>query len=278
MARNATYTENLNLTKDNEDEFYNINILNENLDKIDKAIGDNTSQLNALANENILINGSFRVNQRNRNEYTDNKKYTVDRWCLVAWNGDNLSEGKVKIYENFIAFINTPQNDGQLFLTQSLELKDIINLRDKEVVFSINIKQNNLSKGSTFLQFVDNGVADVKTIDASDIQSNYKNISYVHKVSSDCNSLSVSFGTFYNFGIGVINSDATLYYANAKLEIGNKVTPFKDRLYSIEKTLCKRYYQIHSKGDISDIDVDMRVNPTITELSDGKYSYDAEIY
>lgn len=246
-------------------------------DSYEQLISDNTSHLNDLANNNLLINGGFRVNQRNNDEYVENGKYTVDRWRLVNWS-DITDRGKVKVYEDCIEVSNTPQNKGQLYLIQPLELKDIVYLRNKEVVFSINIKQINLRRGSIFLQFIDNGVSDFKIIDSSDIQVNYKNISYVHKVSSDCNSLSISFGTFFDFGNGVINSEAMLYYANAKLEIGNKVTKYNDRIYSLERMLCKRYYQIHSEANISNNDLDMRINPTISELSAGKYGYDAEMY
>ena len=49
----GTYTENLSLSKDNEDDSYDVGRVNSNSDKIDEWAGKVNSQLNALANKNV---------------------------------------------------------------------------------------------------------------------------------------------------------------------------------------------------------------------------------
>lgn len=65
-----------------------------------------------------------------------------------------------------------------------------------------------------------------------------------------------------------------------KLELGSIATPFIPPDPATELVKCQRYYQIYSSGDINPVDLrsNMRITPTITQLSDGNYAYDAEIY
>lgn len=52
----STETSNLKLTKPLETENYDINIFNENFDKIDDAVNKNTTQLNDKVNKSSVIN------------------------------------------------------------------------------------------------------------------------------------------------------------------------------------------------------------------------------
>ena len=65
-----------------------------------------------------------------------------------------------------------------------------------------------------------------------------------------------------------------------KLELGSVATPFVPRSYGEELLLSQRYYQIHTTNTIPETDLrpNMRLTPTITSITGGEYSYDAEIY
>ena len=58
----GTYTTNLNLSKDSEDDFYNVGRVNDNSDKIDEFAGDITEQLNSLTNDSYPIVEATGVN------------------------------------------------------------------------------------------------------------------------------------------------------------------------------------------------------------------------
>jgi hypothetical protein len=71
----------------------------------------------------------------------------------------------------------------------------------------------------------------------------------------------------------------TFDFAQVKLEIGDRATPFVPRTITEELALCRRYYQERSTGTVHahDLRSAMRVVPTITQISQGRFGYDAEI-
>ena len=64
-----------------------------------------------------------------------------------------------------------------------------------------------------------------------------------------------------------------------KVELSSIATPFCPPDPATELAKCQRYYQIRSTGDIAPVDLrpTMRATPTITQLSDGNYMYNAEL-
>ena len=68
------------------------------------------SLLNSLSNTNLLINGDFRINQRNKQTYTENWKYTVDRWLISSYADtqlDVLDNGVRMTIKSLGIWINT---------------------------------------------------------------------------------------------------------------------------------------------------------------------------
>ena len=65
----------------------------------------------------------------------------------------------------------------------------------------------------------------------------------------------------------------------AKLELGSIATPIIPAEPATELAKCQRYYQIHSSGDITAVDLrpSMRANPTATQLSNGNFAYSADL-
>jgi hypothetical protein len=61
----------------------------------------------------------------------------------------------------------------------------------------------------------------------------------------------------FNFAYGltggtklVSNSGATMYFTGVQLEKGSTATPFEQRLYGTELSLCQRYYQQYGGDDL----------------------------
>lgn len=67
-------------------------------------------------------------------------------------------------------------------------------------------------------------------------------------------------------------------YYNIQLEEGSVATPFEQRPIGLEMSLCRRYFQFRSTGDVNALDLSpqMRATPTITG-SASPFSYSAEI-
>lgn len=64
-----------------------------------------------------------------------------------------------------------------------------------------------------------------------------------------------------------------------KAEEGTEATQFCSPDPAEELIRCQRYYQLHSIGSINELELFPRMlkTPTITQLSDGKYSYEADM-
>ena len=66
---------------------------------------------------------------------------------------------------------------------------------------------------------------------------------------------------------------------NIKAEVGACETGYEIPITADELLKCQRYYQVHSTDSISELELHptMYRTPTIVRISDGKYSYDAEM-
>jgi hypothetical protein len=243
----ATNTENYNLVKPDENDYYDIEIQNDNMDKIDAELKkaqdhrENTSnphkvmadQVGAI-NPNLLINGDFQVWQRGT-EFSGKgfEKYTADRWYIISTNGNSTTT--VTKVDNGLK-ITQSISDAGCVAWYRMEEKDLKNIRGKTVTLSYSRDNTICTKTYT--------------------------------VSNDLTERDSAF-----FEISLPNG-STLNWV--KLEIGSVATEFSPRPYAEELEICKKYYrQIIAKGLCSSwnlnallvaLNPSMRTFPTIVSV------------
>lgn len=255
------------------DDLSEFNVYTSTLSKLIGAVnkiesGDivaNTAK-NALAaqnvsNPNILINGDFRINQRDKKTYTEHNKYTVDRW--------NLNYGSLTVNDDG-SITHTASNSWQ-GIRQYIEFPS--RLAGKTVTFSMKsnssgirlVQLSYLKKGNT----VTDKIASKQENDTS-----AEILTFSAKIPTDITDEDKLFILLYT---PQANQSITYYWT--KLEIGSTPTEFIPRHYSEELALCQRYYVEYqtglngfsgfsnSSGTISYITVytpiEMRIKPTI---------------
>lgn len=169
-----------------------------------------------LANENLLINGDFQVNQRGQTSYSTNSTnaiYTVDRWRLQAGTGN----GSVTLTVNEDGSVTiSNQTTVNAYLVQVFEKAFALN--DYTASFEISNKT---------------GIVSFAINDAMDAAQEVNN-----GFNAFTGNGSPSRITFYLAG----GSSMTLRWV--KLEQGSIATPFVPRLYAEELLFCQWYYRI----------------------------------
>lgn len=208
---------------------------------------DRIKNINSLANNNLLLNGNFQINQRDQQTYTENAKYTVDRWMLCNWGSDGTAHGSLTKRDKGISL--TGAKDKQLYIAQTLDPIGVSSLYGKTLTLSCEIFGNNITQGNVFLQicYVDSEdqiSTSKKIIDYTELKNNWERYSVSIDIPQNIKKVMVQIGTFNEPGIGynIINENGELFINNVKLEIGSIPTDFYPRLYEEELLLCQRYY------------------------------------
>lgn len=177
-----------------------------------------------ISNPNLFINGDFKVNQRGSLTYSQDQKYSLDRW--IPWN--------VGAGANFVISVNS---DGSITITNNgnnpvvfLQYIDgYKSLSGKTITFSANIKS---ISGSVTMSGYD-GVDNTFGVTTSSVGLLKQSIT----LSNDLYKRE-----FYRCGIGVLaHSSVTISYL--KLEVGNLATKNSPRPYEEELAICERFYQ-----------------------------------
>lgn len=238
----------------------------EDIENLQKQITSNDEDIAVLSNSNLLINGDFQVWQRGKSfSNLSYGQYTADRWNIAVPNSDmtnitvNKEGGGIKI---------SNPNGQNTFLRYFIEESDSSFLFGKTLTLSVKLKNDPNIKCITW-KFIDNTKDNNKTerFDIIDI-----NIGYA----IDKKSLVVQLIT--------INGYHDITYEWAKLEIGDKATPFYSRSYGEELQLCQRYYEksyedtlmIGGRASYYEVEntfkVEKRISPTciIGHLGDGE--------
>ena len=243
-----------------------------------KGIADNnTTQLNDLANPNILINGDFQVWQRGIS--FNGESYTADRW-RVAQGNTTLSTLNNK---NAIRITRTSSDTSETNLEYKME--NLQTMKGKTYTLSWEGMANVNVTYSTLIFFSgDNGSKEFLNSEDKDYVSN---VTTKHSITF---TLPADIDSEYTIlGIRILRratvNEHTITVTNIKMEVGSLATPFIPRLYSEELALCQRYYReydygIDTGGKLAiqfsnelmrvhfDIDVNpaMRIVPTITAV------------
>ena len=216
------------------------------------------------SNPNLLINPDFKINQRGKSEYSDKSQYTVDHWLLSYSGSGNTFSFNVKTCQLVSGVKDT---DGYHANLQQ-EIENPMQYIGKNLTLSC--KMSNLSETALIQvwRYEGNTISSIKTSNYD--LNEFKRLTF--QIPDDITS---------DTKIRVIlqtRGECNLNWA--KLELGTIATPFVPPNPATELLKCQRYYQIRSANNISSVDLrpNMRLSsPTITALSDGNYSYDAEL-
>ena len=242
------------------------------------------SKLFTRSGYNIAINGEFRINQRDQETYTENGKYTIDRWSLANFGRDSKSHGSLthKNESGFNYISLTGAKDQQLYIQQKLEPGYCRMLSNKTVTLSAYIRVQNMTKGNLFVQVSHQGSTSKhpnKFVDYTKLTNEWQRISVTTKLGDLLTDIVLQIGTFDNESEGykIANEEAIIDISYVKFEVGDEPTEFIPRLYSEELALCQRYYEKSNHnirgivgGDSLRIDLDVqykvtkRSAPTVT--------------
>ena len=202
--------------------------------KIRTSSGDLQIDYNALANlpminNNMLINGDFKINQRGSTNYiqTNTWKYSVDRWRYIGLMN-------VTVNNSGTVTISKSNNNDQTYFAQALE--DVYT--SGSFVFSFCIK----SISGTLSAYIDSGGGSVLTVTSPGTYS----------VSAPTGAKAVVFR--------LDGSTTSVELSWAKLEQGSVATPFIPRLRGEELALCQRYFCIMGGTRVSGIEEDKTAN------------------
>ena len=259
------------------------NIIAKNSLPLDRIIGINDIR----NNQNILINGDFKINQRNQQTYTKDSLYTVDRWMLINKGVDEVPHGSLSKRDKGICL--TGAKSRQLYIEQRIDELNASTLLGKTVTLSCEMLGNNINQGNVFLQiYYYNSNLEVtshkKLIDHTELKTNWNKYYFTTSIPENVQKIGAQIGTYEGGvdGYHIINENGELFINNVKLELGSVATPFISRPYSEELDSCQRYYcrvkisQNLITSDDKQIMVNintpkiMRINPTAT--------YDSDIY
>lgn len=197
------------------------------------------SKLPQPSNPNLLINPDFKINQRGQEEYSGYKKYTVDRWRIDASNVD------VRIFANPDHSITIkPFSD----MSESYLLGSYLEpmLSDITVTMSVKVKNVVGNGWGMRCRIVDDGGSFVTQIRGMLPSDGFFFVTGRVPANGHIESFQI-FGS--NDGT---NSEITLEWA--KLEIGDKATPFVPPDPATELIKCQRYFQIYKHKSPSNDD------------------------
>lgn len=205
-----------------------------------------------VSNPNLLINPDFKINQRGQIEYAG-AGYAVDGWYV-----QNSPTALLSIEDGYVRFT------CNISLVQYTE-------NCKSGVYTISMRYR--KKANSIFKLVI--VTGIENVSINELQT-----------AEDWLTKSVTFEYFgteplevHIYGGGNSSIDNYIDLEWLKLELGSVATPFTPPDTATELAKCQRYYQIRTTGDIDPVDLrpSMRITPTVTQLDDSNYAYNAEI-
>jgi hypothetical protein len=292
----ATNTENYNLVKPDENDYYDIGIQNDNMDKIDaelkKAQDHREDTLNphkVMANQvgainpNLLINGDFRINQRGKYIY-DSPGYTFDRWLLsfdeskvgpTVERGESTSDyGSGGYYAHVVLSSVSNEDNGGFNFLEKLDLTSSERkvLRSKTVTFSAWC-HTSADYMRLYLAYLTN---DGELVASFTGIPQYSANRYSVSIDIPYDAKQLEFGVACSRSLTANDVGTAIDIAECKLEIGSVATEFSPRPYAEELEMCKKYYRrIIAKGLCSSLNLNallvalnpsMRTFPTIVSV------------
>ena len=208
----------------------------------------------SISNLNLLDNPDLSINQRGEESWSpagEQQIYTVDRWYVAKCTAIKLASGGISL-----AWNGTDGDSG--WIQQKIPTTELFG---KVVTISADLDGERHSVTATVPTTADKTVGGAANEDSS----------ILFAVSNHGNNL---------MSVVVFSKVTTpITIENIKLELSSQATPFLPPDPATELAKCQRYYQIRTTGDINPIDLrpSMRITPTVTQLDDSNYAYNAEL-
>lgn len=247
----------------------------------DNFESDDVQQLETYVNnkptgfKNLIINGGFDVWQRGSGPFTG-YNYGPDRW--VCANGTHNSSATSSVIGKRMNHItNTTAGGGLLFQAIELNLAGYNAPFTAGKTFTISVYYSSTTKIKPSLIFRDgvvgnNPVEIFTTTEYKGGSGSNQVVSWTFAVSATA-LLSNTCASLAIIGESVATN---CYVYNVQLEEGSVATPFEQRPYGLELSLCQRYYQkVYSLAGYSvastsvarmsaNLPVNMRVTPSVS--------------
>ena len=193
-----------------------------------KTLGEVVPNVKQVANENLLINGDFSVNQRAETSYSGENIYSVDRWKLC----DELAVASQNTDGTWAFGVSEATTaSSRNIVMQTVEKFSWT--KGQKVTASISYSITNEDEAWSTQLFITDG----DTTSVSTLPPNQTTFQLTHTVSSNATTLAVGLSTS---GAGK-NCSITINWF--KLEAGEYATMFVPRQPAEELWLCQRYYQ-----------------------------------
>ncbi len=205
---------------------------------------DLQAELGSFSNPNLLINGDFRINQRGANEYEANC-YSVDRWQIL--NNTDLAVNDSGVT------LTARTNATVAFFAQTIPISELGIKPNEEITLTLSVKtgDTNAESGGAGLYKVNSaGVATY--LGRTDYNDNTLTIKTIQHTFSVGDNVRVTLYPFdYRYEPNETSEGLYRDFEWAKLEVGNKATPFAPKSYNQELADCKYYFEKITKSDVS---------------------------
>lgn len=212
-------------------------------------IGNGTTSFNGFGGigfKNYIINGNFDIWQRGTSFSTT--EYCADRWFLSI--GGSAYAMKHSVNPNTI-LLGTNANSSFANLYQAIETATVLGLRGKTITVSLKLAVGGTHTGGFALSAKYSNSTDIlnsqtTTIQSIGISASAANTRYslTFTVPSDAVGLRIDIEN-----TSVQASGALYQVQEVQLEEGSVATPFEQRPYGLELSLCQRYYRIFRLGN-----------------------------
>jgi len=232
---------------------------------------DNSNLVSSLPRaKNVLINGSFEINQRNFTSTTANGTYGFDRWflrsndTLATYSSQAFAVGDLEaagaIARNYARIVTSGQTAANTLTILRQSVEGVRTLAGKTATYSFWAKAASGSPKITvsFTQFFGGGSGNVETVAIPQtLSTSWARYSFTINVPSIAGktigsggfdalvtSIFVSAGTDYPLvGFGIQSNTFDIW--GVQLEEGSVATPFSRAATTLQGELaaCQRYYQ-----------------------------------
>jgi hypothetical protein len=233
---------------------------------------DNSNLVSSLPRaRNVLINGSFEINQRNFSSTTANGTYGFDRWflrsndTLATYSSQAFAVGDLEaagaIARNYARIVTSGQTAANTLTILRQSVEGVRTLAGKTATYSFWAKAASGSPKITvsFTQFFGGGSANVETVAIPQtLSTSWARYSFTINVPSIAGktigsggfdalvtSIFVSAGTDYPLvGFGIQSNTFDIW--GVQLEEGSVATAFSRAATTLQGELaaCERYFQV----------------------------------